>query len=163
RVAARGAVGDACAGEAVKALDLEPSPGDAAGEDDRPRAQHVAAVEVYLLPRRVDPRDRARDEDLRAQPVRLAQRAAREPGARDVGGEAEVVLDPRRGARLAARRLALDHDRPQPFRGAVDAGCEPAWPGADDHGVVLGGPRVRRQAEQLGHAPELRPDGSLAV
>ena len=106
--------------QAVEALDRELPPGDAAGEDDRPRAQDVAAVEVHLARRGVDPRDRPGDEDLGAEPARLLQRAARELVARDARREAEVVLDPRRGAGLAARRLALDHDRPQALRGAVD-------------------------------------------
>ena len=59
----------------------------------------------------VDPHDLARDEDLGAEPARLAQRAARELVARHAFVEAEVVLDPRRRARLPARRLALDDDR----------------------------------------------------
>ena len=45
-LAARRAVEDALAGEAVEALDREAPPRDAAGEDDRPRPQDVAAVEV---------------------------------------------------------------------------------------------------------------------
>ena len=51
RLAARGAVRDALADEPVEALDREPPPGHAAREDDRPRAQHVAAVEVHLARR----------------------------------------------------------------------------------------------------------------
>ena len=53
-------------------------PRDAAGEDDRPRPQDVAAVEVHLAGRGVDPRDRPGDEDLRAEPPRLLQRTARQ-------------------------------------------------------------------------------------
>ena len=49
--------------------------------------------------RRVDPRDRPRHEDLGAEAPRLLQRPARELIARDAGREAEVVLDPRGGAR----------------------------------------------------------------
>ena len=73
----------------------------------------------------VDPRDRARDEDLGAEPPRLLQRAARELVAGHAGREAEVVLDPRRRAGLAAGRLALDHDRAQPLGRAVHRGGEP--------------------------------------
>ena len=68
---------------------------------------------------RVDARDRARDEDLGAEPPRLLQRAARQLVARHARREAEVVLDPRRGAGLAAGRLALDDDRAQALRRAV--------------------------------------------
>ena len=163
RLAARRAVGDALAGEPVEALDRQPPPRDAAGEDDRPRPQDVAAVEVHLARRRVDPRDRPRDEDLGAEPPRLLQRAARQLVARDARREAEVVLDPRRRAGLAAGRLALDHDRPQPLRGAVDGRGEPGRPGADDHRVVLRGGRLGGEAEQLGHPAELRPHDGLAV
>ena len=71
------------------------------------------------------PRDLPGDEDLGAEPARLLQRAARQLVARDARREAEVVLDPRRGAGLAARRLALDHDRAQPLRSAVHRGRQP--------------------------------------
>ena len=87
--------------------------------------------------------DRARDEDLGAEPARLLQRAARELVARHARREAEVVLDPRRRARLAAGRLALDDDRAQALRRAVDGRGEAGGPGADDHRVVLRGARAR--------------------
>jgi len=45
-------------------------------------AQHVTTVEVHLA-RRVDARDRARDEDLGAEPPRLLQCAHRELVAGD--------------------------------------------------------------------------------
>jgi hypothetical protein len=95
RLAACRAVGDALAGEAVEPLERQPPPRDAAGQDDRPRPDDVAAVEVHLAGLGVDPRDRPRDEDLGAEPACLLQRAARELVAGDAGGEAEVVLDPR--------------------------------------------------------------------
>ena len=47
-LAPRGAVGDALAGQPVEAVHLELPPCDAARQDDRPRPQHVAAVEVHL-------------------------------------------------------------------------------------------------------------------
>ena len=136
----------------------QPPPRDAAGEDDRARAQDVAAVEVHVTRRGVDPRDRPRDEDLGAEPPRLLQRAARQLVAGHARREAEVVLDPRRRAGLAAGRLALDHDRPQPLRRAVHRRREPGRPGADDHRVVLRGRRlgVRRRAAR-------RPGGAAAA
>ena len=48
RLAARRAVGDALARQAVEAVDGQPPPRDAAREDDRPRPQDVAAVEEHL-------------------------------------------------------------------------------------------------------------------
>ena len=163
RVAARGAVGDALPGEPLEPLDPELPPRDAAGEDDRPRAEDVAAVEVHLPRRRVDPRDRPRHEHLGAEPPRLLQRAARELVARDARGEAEVVLDPGRGAGLAAGRLPLDHDRAQTLGRAVDGRGEPSRAGADDDGVVLGGGGLGGEAEQLRHPAQLRPDDRLPV
>ncbi len=105
----------------------------------------------------------AGDEDLGAEPARLLQRAARELVARHARREAEVVLDPRRRAGLAARRLPLDHDRREPLRRAVHRGREPGGPGADDHRVVLRGGGLRGEAEQLGHPAQLRPHHGLAV
>ena len=163
RLAARRAVADPLPGEPLEPVDRQPPPRDAAGEDDRARPEHVAAVEVELARGGVDPRDRPGDEDLGAVPPRLLQRPARELLARDAGREAEVVLDPGRGAGLAAGRLPLDHDRAQPLRRAVDRRGEPGRPGADDHGVVLGGGGLGREPEQLRHAALLRPDDRLPV
>ena len=136
-------------------------PGDAAGQHDRARAQDVAAVEVDLAGRGVDPLDRPRHQDLRAEPARLRQRAAGELVARHAGREPEVVLDPRRGARLPAGRLALDDDRPQALRGAVDGRGQAGRAGADDHRVVLRVLGLGAEAEQLGHPAEPRPDHGL--
>ena len=128
RVAARRAVRDALAGEPVEAVDREAPPRDTAREDDRPRAQDVAAVEVQLPRRGVDPRDRPGDEDLGAEPARLLEGTARELVARDAGREAEVVLDPGRRAGLAAGRLPLDDDRPQALRRSVHGRGQPGGP-----------------------------------
>ena len=163
RLAARGPVEDPPAHEPVEPVDLEPPPRDAAGEDDRARAQDVAAVEVHVTGRRVDPRDRARDEDLGTQPVCLLERPAGQFAARDARGEAEVVLDPRGRARLPSRRLALDRDRSQAFGRAVDGGCQTGRSSADDHGVVLRGRRLGRDVEELGHPAHLRAHHGLAV
>ena len=94
RLAARGAVRDALPGQPFESLDGQLPPGDAAGEDDRPRGEHVAAVELDLTRVRVDPGDRAGDQDLGAEPPRLLQRTTGELVARDARREAEVVLDP---------------------------------------------------------------------
>ena len=94
RVAPRGAVRDALARELLPAVDREPPPDDAAREDDRARAEDVSAVEVDVARLGVDPHDLARHEDLRTEPARLAQRAARELVAGHAFVEPEVVLDP---------------------------------------------------------------------
>ena len=122
------------------------------------RAHRVAAVED--APRASPDRcatTAARHQDLRAQPARLLQRAAGELVARDAAGKAEVVLDARRGPRLAARRLALDDQRAQPLRRAVDRGGQAGRPAADDDRVVLVPRAARLQAEALGDVARLRP------
>ena len=163
RFAACGAVEDPPAHEAVEPLDLELPPRDPAGEDDRPRPQDVAAIEVGLMRRGVDPRDRPCDEDLGAEPARLLERPARQLVARHARREAEVVLDPRGRARLTARRLAFDHDRPESLGRAVHGGGQAGGPRADDHRVVLRGRRLGRDVEELGHPTQLRSHDGLAV
>ena len=83
--------------------------------------------------------------------------------AGDAGGEAEVVLDARGGAGLAARRLALDDDGPQALRGPVDGGRQAGRAGADDDGVVLGGGGLGAQPQKLRDAAQLGLDHRLAA
>src|SRR5213079_1040159 len=64
----------------------------------------------------------------RAELARLGDRAAGELGAADAGGEAEVVLDPARRARLPAERGALDNERPSPSDAPYTAAPSPAGP-----------------------------------
>src|SRR5262249_13597369 len=117
--AANSPVGDSLAGEPVEAVEAHAPPGDTAREDDRSRAKHVSAVEVDLLPRGIDARDLPGDEDLRAESPCLLERTTRELVPGDARGEAEIVLDARRRARLTTRRLPFDHDGAQAFRGSV--------------------------------------------
>src|SRR4029079_1707838 len=158
RLAAGRTVRDPLAGEAVETVDLQPAPRDAAREDDRRCAQDVAAVEMDVVVDGVDARDLARHDDLGTEPPRLRERASGELVTGYAARETEIVLDPRRRARLSARRLTLDHDRPAPFGRAV-RGCRQARrPAADDQDVVVRRSRLGVEAEQLGDAPELRPD-----
>src|SRR3954451_1891228 len=123
-----GAVEDALAGEVVETLDCHVPPGDSAGENDRRRSQDVAAVEVHLMSRGIDSLDRSGDEDLGAKSAGLLERPAGQPVARDARGESEIVLDPGGRARLAAGRLALDHDRPESLDAPYTAAARPAGP-----------------------------------
>ncbi len=72
-----------------------------------------------------------------AELARLGDRAAGQLGAADPRREAEVVLDPPRGAGLAAEHGALDDQRVEALRGAVDRGAEAGRPAADDEQVDL--------------------------
>ena len=70
-----------------------------------------------------------------AELPRLADGANRQLRAADARREAEVVLDPPRRSRLAAESAALDHERVEPLRRAVDGGAEPGRAAADDEQV----------------------------
>ena len=94
-------------------------------------------------------------QELGAEARRLRRRPAGEVGAGQAHREAEVVLDPRALAGLAAGRLALDQRRPQPFRRAVDRGRKPGRPAADDDEVVeleLRPPPHAGPLGEVGHA-----------
>ena len=98
RFAARGAVVDALADEPIEAVDREAAPRDAGGENDRSRPDDIVAVEGDFARRRIDAGDRARDQDFRAEPPRLLQRAARKLVARDAARESR---DSSRSARTS--------------------------------------------------------------
>src|SRR5205085_807631 len=108
------------ADEALEVGDREVPPRDAGRDHDRARAESVASVEGDGSRACVDGGDRARDEHLGAEALRLLMGAPAELLAGNARREAEVVLDPGGGAGLATGRLALDDDRPKSFRGAVD-------------------------------------------
>src|SRR5262249_11940162 len=75
----------------------------------------------------------------------------------------EIVLDARRGLRLATRRLALDDDGAQPFRRAVDRRGQPRRAAADDHRVVLARARTGLEPELLRDHPRGRAHVAGAV
>ena len=84
-------------------------------------------------------RGRSRGTALRAErrTCALANGAARQLGAADPGREAEKVLDPAGDSGLASESCALDHERVEPLRGAVDGRGEPCRAAADDQQVDL--------------------------
>ena len=73
----------------------------------------------------------------RTELPRLGDGAAGQLRAADPGREAEVVLDPAGGARLAAEGGALDDERLEALRRAVHRSREARGAGADDHEVDL--------------------------
>ena len=70
--------------------------------------------------------------DLGAELLRLHERAARQRLAGDAGGKAEIVLDARARAGLAAEGARIEHHHGEAFGGGVHRGGEPRRPGADD-------------------------------
>ena len=142
---------DAGAAEAVDALGLQLPPARARGHHDGAGEHVLAVVEVdaheTLGPvGQLDGAVEARQH--RVEAARLQRRLARQLDAGDPGREAEVVLDPRAGPGLAARRPRLGDERPQALRAAVDRGREPGRPGAEHDEVEALAVDLRAQAQR---------------
>ena len=83
--------------------------------------------------------------------LRLAVRPAHQSHAGDAGRKAQVVLDARRGASLAAERATVEHHRRQTFGRGVDRSGKPCRTGTDDGYVVdLGGIDRAHQPDAAG-------------
>ena len=96
----------------------------------------------------IEPRHFERDGDLGAELLRLGEGAAGQRLAGNAGGKAEIVLDARRGAGLAADGALIEHDHRQAFRGGIDRGGKAGGTGADHRDVIDGlGVELRRDAE----------------
>jgi hypothetical protein len=109
-------------------------------------------------------RDRpAGGDDLGAEPLGLAAGRRGQLGARNAGGEAEVVLDPRAAARLPASRGLLDQHGLQALGCAVHRGSEAGRSAADDREFVHLQRRARGQAEHRGEFGVRRLDERLAL
>ena len=88
---------------------------------------------AYGLPVAGEPARALRDHELRRRTSAPACRRAPASSWPEMPvGKAEIVLDPRARARLAARRVRLEHQHVEPFRRAVDRRRQPRRPGADD-------------------------------
>ena len=153
RLAAPGAVVDAAAEQRLDALDVQPAPDHARGDERDPRLDLVAAAqrerERPVGPAAPAALDAAQHHELGAEALRLAAREPAQLGAADAVGEAEEVLDHRRVRGLAARHVLLDHEGGEPVRGGVDGGREPGGPAAHDREVVGRAPRRRADVPQL--------------
>ncbi len=102
-------------------------------------------------------------EDLGAEAARLGDRAVGEVGACQPGGKAEVVLDQRAGAGLAAGRALLDDQRAQTLGGAVDRVGQAGRPAADHHQVVERQLRLGLEPDPGGELLRFRGDEMAAV
>lgn len=99
----------------------------------------------------VDAVDRGRDQDLRAEFLRLDVGVGGELLAGDAGGEAEIVLDPHACPGLPAEGDGVEHDDRQPLRRRIDRRREAGGAAADDGDVVrFAAPPVVEHAELLG-------------
>ena len=136
---------------------------DSGGDNDGVRRQLLFIVEHDAAGVRIDADDFAGDEDLCSEPLGLPVRTARELGAGNPAWKAEVVLDPRRCLRLAARRFLFNDDRAQTLRGAIHGGGETRRAAADDHRIVGCEPRRRLKAEARGKLSRLRAYQRCAI
>ncbi len=141
RLGAPGSVVDAAAEKLLHPLDLETAPDHPRGRDQERCLEPIAAVEIDFeatVGAGAAPDDRAPDQELGAEPLRLAAREPRQLGAADALRKAEEVLDQRRVRGLAARNVLLDGDGGEAVRSRVDGGRQPGRPGADDRQVIGG-------------------------
>ena len=138
-------------GEPVEAVDLEAPPGDAAGEDDRPRLEDVAAVEVD---RGASPGRSARSSASRgsrrraASPAAARGRPARRPrrrtGSRGSSRSATTCPPGRPAPRARSRSCCSPSEAP------YTAAASPAGPPPTIDRVVRRRPSASRlELEQL--------------
>ena len=143
--------------DAFVRLDLrnrEPSVLGSGREDDGARPHLLSALEPHemVLDAGLERDGAVRRGRAGAELPCLADRADRQFRAADARREAEVVLDPPRCPRLAAESAALDHERVEPLRRAVDGGAEPGRAASDDEQVDrLGLVEVEPDAQRPGH------------
>ncbi len=135
-----GPVPDAAAFEFFQVFDLGPPIARAARHHDGARAQRVAAIECQregaIRPRAIERPHADRDHDIGAELLRLAEGAARQRLPRDPRREAEIILDPRAGAGLAAVRTRIQYGDRKTFRGGIHRGRKTRGTAADDRRVV---------------------------
>jgi len=93
---------------------------------------HDVAVRAWL-----DSQRAVRRGGARLELAGLGHGTACELPAADAGREAEVVLDAPRRAGLAPQGRALDHERIEALRGAVDRRAQAGGAGADHDEVDL--------------------------
>src|SRR5581483_7360818 len=124
---------------------FETTPFNARGQDDGARADALAFIEFHAPSTldRLEILHLAREHNLCAEVLRLAQRAFAQLVTGDPAGEAEIVLDARAGSGLASNRAALDEQNLQSFGRAVDRSRKPRRTGAHDHHIVAITARLR--------------------
>ncbi len=77
--------------------------------------------------------------------------------------KAQLILDPRAAAGLAAQGIALDQHRPQALGGAIDRRAQAGWAGAIDCQIVFSAQRGVEPAELLGDPPNGWPLQARAI
>ncbi len=151
-----GGVVNAGAFELGQALDVEAAVTGAAGRDHRPAGDGGAVGQIgHQVPGVLPQGDcRTRHAQLGAELLSLDEPSLGEVAARDAGGEAEVVLDPRASAGLAAGRHHFYAEGVQPFGGPIDSRGQPSRPPThDDHVEISIWKAADGQAQVIGQVP----------
>ncbi len=123
--------------ELGKSVHVQAPIAGAAGRDDRPGRQvrAVGKLDDEVAGLLAQGHGRAGGGQRGTELLGLDESALGEVAPRDTGGEAEVVLDPRAGPRLATRGDHVHADRAQALRRTVDGGGETGGSPADDDQV----------------------------
>ena len=157
----RGPVPDAPALEARQRVEVGTAVARAGGDHRGARPHRAAVLQrqaqlvVLAVALAAHLGDLGRDQHVGAELLGLDEGPARQRLARDAGREAEVVLDARARAGLAAERAAVHHQHRQPLRRRVHRGRQARRAGADDgHVVELGA---------LAHVDDAHAAGDLLV
>ena len=102
-------------------------------------------------------------QDLRPEAEGLLARPLCQLRPADALRKAEIVLDLRAGAGLAADGEALDQRRLEPFRSGIDGGAQACGTGPIDGNVVFRARRIAEPAELFGDLAHGRPLHARAV
>ena len=130
-------VPDAAALEILKLRNRRPAIARAGGDDHAARLDLAARRQVQCegLLRAIKLVDVARNDHFGTEFLRLDEGAGGERLTGNAGGKAEVILDSRAGAGLAAERPEIEDDGRKPFRAGIDGGRKSGRPGADDRDI----------------------------
>ncbi len=140
RLDRRSPIPDAAAFEISEVFDLGAAIARAARHHDRPRAQHVAVVELQaeraVVTRAIERLHRDRNHDVGAEFLRLVKGpgSQRQPG--NSGRKAEVIFNTRAGAGLSAERPRIAHRDGKSLGRSIDRGRQPCGTAAD-HGDIV--------------------------
>src|SRR3954451_19473744 len=132
-----GRVEDADPLVAVEPFDRKPAVLSTVREDHGARRDLVAVLEAknMVLSARLERGGDVRGRRSRAEFPGLRDGAAGQVRARDASGKAEVVLDAPREAGLSTEDAALDDERVESLRRAVDGRAQPGGTAAQHHEV----------------------------
>ena len=132
---------DAGAFVGVEILHREPPVVHAACDHDGSRADAFAAGKFQnkgrgVIVRCVEADHLVGDGGLDAELMRLVISARHQRHSTDAGGKAEIILDARRRAGLAAERAAVQRQNRKSLGCRIDGSCKARRPRADDGDVI---------------------------